>query len=99
MLAYISDVTVFGVFGEQMVKWLIFRRTHWLRDRLIPFIAIGKDGINVEHHTAKIEYTVAHHVADGKRSFGYIWGEDLVVHFCNIITSHPQINLVAVERK
>ena len=55
LLAHISDIAVLCIFGEQMVKWLVLRRPHGFWDRLIPFLAIGKNGINVEHHATKIE--------------------------------------------
>lgn len=55
LLAHISDIAVLCIFGEQMVKWLVLRRPHGFWDRLIPFLAIGKNRINVEHHATKIE--------------------------------------------
>src|SRR3546814_13709373 len=52
-----------AVFGEQVVIGLFLGGTDFLGDRLIPFVAVRKDGVDVEHDAAKIEHAVAHDVA------------------------------------
>ena len=69
-LTDIGDVGRIFVFGEQMIKRLIAARTDILGDRLIPFFAIGKDRIDIEHHAAKGEQAVAHHVSDAEAGTG-----------------------------
>src|SRR3546814_18060350 len=64
MLSYIRDIAAFAIFREQVIKRLIPVRTHILRNGLIPFLAIGEDRINIEHHATKSEHEVLHNVAD-----------------------------------
>src|SRR3954451_20319147 len=42
LLADVSDVAALGILGEEMVERLVLRRAHRLRDRLVPFLAVGK---------------------------------------------------------
>src|SRR3546814_7492290 len=46
--------------SEQVIKRLIPVRTHILRNGLIPFLAIGEDRINIEHHATKSERSEEH---------------------------------------
>ncbi len=69
-LAYISDIARFFILREEVIERLIARRTHVLGDRLIPFFAIGKNGIDIEDHAAKIEQAVADDLADTKAAAG-----------------------------
>ena len=64
LLADISDVARFRILREQVVKGLLLGWPHFLRDCLIPLLAIGEDWIDVEDHAAKVEQAVADHVAD-----------------------------------
>ena len=64
LLAHIGDVAALRILGEQMVKGLVLGRAQRLRDRLVPFFAIGEFGIDIEHHSAEVEEAVADHVAD-----------------------------------
>jgi hypothetical protein len=64
LLADIRDIIAVGIFGEQMIKRLIFRRTDRFRDRFIPFIAVCKDRIDIENDAAKIEMTMSNNIAD-----------------------------------
>ena len=82
-----------------MVKWLLFCCPHLFWDGLIPFFAIRKNRVNVEHDTAKIKYAVAHNISDGKSRFNNIGSNYLIIHGYNIISSHVQINLVAWQSK
>jgi hypothetical protein len=66
LLADIGDIAILCIFSEQMIKWLIFARAHLGGNRLIPFLAIGEDGINIEDHATKIKHAVAHNIADAK---------------------------------
>src|SRR3546814_15298098 len=77
MLSYIRDIAAFAIFREQVIKRLIPVRTHILRNGLIPFLAIGEDRINIEHHATKSEHAVLHNVADteaGMRDHGCLDG-------------------------
>lgn len=66
LLADIGNIGRIVIFGEQMVKRLLLGRADRFRDRFIPFFAIGKDGVNIEHNAAEIEQTMAHHIARRK---------------------------------
>jgi hypothetical protein len=66
LLADIGNVAALTIFSEQMVKGLVAVRPDILRDGLIPFLAIGEDGVDVEYHTPKAEQTVLHHIANAK---------------------------------
>ena len=70
LLADIGDVARFHILGEQMVERLVLARPDILRDRLIPFRAVGEDRIDIEDHAAKIEYAVAHDIADREARMG-----------------------------
>jgi hypothetical protein len=70
MLADISDIIAFGIFGEEMVEGLILCRANILRDGLIPFLAVGEDGIDVENHPPKLEQPMPHDIADRKARVG-----------------------------
>ena len=47
------------------------RRPDLGRDRLIPFLAVGEDRIDVEDHPAKVEQAVPDHVADAVAGEGH----------------------------
>ena len=66
LLADIGDIAVFQILGEKMVEWLVFCRANIFGDRLIPFLAVRKDRINIENHAAKFENTVAHDITNAK---------------------------------
>jgi len=69
LLADIRDIAAFGIFREQVIKWLIFDRPNGLGYRFIPLVAVGEHGINVENDAAKVKNAVADHITDGKCSF------------------------------
>lgn len=54
LLADISDISAVGIFGEQMVKGLVLARANIGGDRRIPFLAIGKDRVDIKNHPAKM---------------------------------------------
>ena len=68
LLADIGNIAVLGVFGEQMVKWLILARPHFGRDGLIPFLRIVENRINVKNHPPKIKHPVPHNLTNAKGS-------------------------------
>ena len=93
LLADIGDIAAVRIFGEKMVERLILMRANSLWNGVIPFFAIGEDRVDIKHDAAKIEYAVAHDIADGKAGFGdgrHFWirfhGTNIVVqsHSCNL---------------
>jgi hypothetical protein len=64
LLANISYVGRFLVFGEEVVIRLFTLRSNVFRDRFVPFLAIGENWVDIENHPAEIECTVAHDIAD-----------------------------------
>lgn len=70
LLADISNIAVFSILSEQMIKWLITARTNVFGDCRIPFFAIGKNGIDIKHNTAKFEHAVADNFANAKAGMG-----------------------------
>ena len=71
LLADVSNVTCLGILGEQMVEGLVLGRSRLLRDSFIPFLAIGKDRIDVEDHAAEIEQAMPNHVPDREPRISY----------------------------
>src|SRR3546814_3309802 len=55
LLADIGDVGGIVAFGEQVVIGLFLRRADRFRDRVIPFVAVRKDRIDVEDDAAEID--------------------------------------------
>ena len=80
LLADISDIAVLRVFGEQVVKWLILCGSYCLWYGGIPFFAIGKYRINIEHDAAKIKDAVAYNVTDIIPRFGRFRGKGILAH-------------------
>ncbi len=77
LLADISDVARFAIVGERMIERLVAARGCSGLDS-VPFLAVGEDRIDIEHHAAKAEDAVFHLVADpeeGVRNEGCI-GEE-----------------------
>src|SRR4051812_8202729 len=70
LLADISGVGGFPVLGEEVVERLVLGGTDLLRDRLIPFVGIGEDRVDVEDDSAKVEQPVPDHLADGEAGMG-----------------------------
>src|SRR3546814_12252032 len=65
-LADIGDVGGIVALGEQVVIGLFLRRADRFRDRVIPFVAVRKDRIDVEDDAAELEHAVATDVARSK---------------------------------
>ena len=53
LLAYIGGVIAIGIFGQQMIKRLVFFWPCFGRDRIIPFFGIVEFGINIDNDAAK----------------------------------------------
>ena len=64
LLADVGDVALLRILGEQVVEGLVLGRAHRFGDRLVPFLAIGELGIDVEDDAAEVEQPVAHDFAD-----------------------------------
>lgn len=88
LLGHIGDVVRIVVFGEQVVERLIFGWSDIFRYRLIPFLRIGKYGVDVENNTAKGINTVSDDLSD--REFG---GLHCVCH----VVSYPPCGVVRQE--
>src|SRR5688572_9384874 len=71
LLADIGDVPRFRILGEQVVERLVLRRPDVLGDRLVPFLAVGEDRVDVEDHAAKVEQPVTHDLADREAGMGH----------------------------
>ena len=74
LLRHIGDVFGFVVLGEQMIERLVLVRPHLGRDRLVPFLGIVEDRIDVEHHAAERIEAVPDDLAD------LILGDSNLVH-------------------
>ena len=70
LLADIGDIAVFAVFSEQVVIGLLAVGLHFLGDRIVPFLAVGKDRVDVENNAAKIIELVPHDIANGETCLG-----------------------------
>jgi len=99
LLAYIRDVTAFRIFGEQMIKGLVFSRPDRLRYRLIPFFAVTENRVDIKYHAAKVKDAVPDDITNGKGGFCYFWCCWLFDHMRNIMRYAAQINLVAWQIK
>jgi len=69
-LAHVSDIARFLVLSEKVIKRLIARWTHVLRDCFVPFFAVCKDRIDIEDYSAKVEQAVAYDLANAKAAAG-----------------------------
>jgi hypothetical protein len=49
-----------------VVEGLVALGPYFGRDCLVPFLAVGEDGVNVEDDAAKVVESVAHDIADGE---------------------------------
>ena len=56
LLADIGDVAALRVFGEEMVEGLVLRRTDRLGNGVVPFLAVGKFGIDIEYYAGRGVY-------------------------------------------
>jgi hypothetical protein len=66
LLGDVGDVFGLIVLGEQMIERLIFVWADLRRDRLVPFLGVVEDGIDIEDDTAKRKQAVFDHLADLK---------------------------------
>ena len=103
LLADIGDISRIVVLGEKMVKRLVACRSDFGRDRLIPFLAIGEDRIDIEDDAAKIEHAVADDISyaeagrdDGRRVGDRIGVDRLLVHDVGNLGGLPRRTRAAV---
>src|SRR3990167_5326999 len=52
LLADIGDIAVLVVLGEKVIERLVTRGTDVLGDRLVPFLAVGEDRVDIEDDAA-----------------------------------------------
>ena len=64
LLGNIGDIGRLGVLGQQMIEGLLPMRPQFGRNRLQPFISIGENRIDIEHHAPKRVNAVFDDVAD-----------------------------------
>jgi len=64
LLGDIGDVFGVVVLGEQMIERLILVRTHVGRDRLVPFLGIVENRIDIEYDAAERVEAVPDDLAD-----------------------------------
>ena len=69
LLADIGNVVAVLALGEQVVERLVAIGPDVFWDRLVPSVAIGEDGVDIEDHAAKIGHPVFHHIANGEAAF------------------------------
>lgn len=93
LLANICIIAAVRVFGKQVVKRLIFCRTHGFGNGLIPFLAVGKYGVNIKDNAAKFKYPVTYNVAYIKLGFCDNGGCGGIIHAAYIARLGRQINL------
>lgn len=70
LLTDIGNVAGILILSEQMIERLITVRPDFLRDGFVPFFAVGKDGVDIEYNSAKIEQAVTHHLTNAKPRLG-----------------------------
>ena len=63
LLRHISHVIALVVFGQKMVKRLLFDGSAFLWNSLVPIICVGKLRIDVKYHTPKGMLLVPNHLA------------------------------------
>jgi hypothetical protein len=66
LLADIGDIAALRIFGEQVIKGLVLMGANILRNRLISVVAVRKNRVDIENHTAKIEHAMLDDIADRK---------------------------------
>jgi hypothetical protein len=66
LLADIGDITIVSILCQQMIKGLVFGRPDFFGDRLIPFFAVRKDGVDIEYDAPEWEDFMADNCANAK---------------------------------
>ena len=98
LLADIRDIGRFGVLGEQVVERLILAGSDALGNRLIPFLGIGEDRIDIEDDAAEIEHPVPHHISNRELRMGNGRRGRRAVDQCMAGCSWHVANLIDVAR-
>src|SRR3546814_6519129 len=68
-----SDLAVFVVFREQVIKRLLPFRAHRLGNGFPPFLGIREFGIDIENDAPEWKQTVPHDIANRKSRFAAQW--------------------------
>lgn len=71
LLADISDIARLSVLGEQVIEGLILGGADVFRDGIVPFLAVRKNGVDIEDHPAKRKDAVADDVPNAEACVGY----------------------------
>ena len=66
LLGHISDVGLFTVFRQQVVKRLVFAGAHVLRYRFPPFLGVAKGGIYIKNNAPEWKKPVFYYLANGE---------------------------------
>ena len=64
LLADVGDVAGILVFREEVIVRLLAAWPQFERDRLVPFLAVGEDRIDVENDAAEVVLLMANNVAN-----------------------------------
>src|SRR4051794_9259535 len=72
LLTDVGDVGRLRVLREQVVIWLLLSWPDRLRDRLVPFVAIGEGGVDVENDATEVEDAVTDDFSDGETGPGHV---------------------------
>jgi len=67
----VSDIRGFGIFGEEMVKWLVFSRANMFRYRLPPFFGIRELRVHIKNDASERVVSMLNHLADMKFGIYY----------------------------
>src|SRR5690606_13976996 len=65
-----GHVARFAIVREKVVEGLVARGAGRLWNGLIPFLAIGEDRIDIEHHAAETQQAMAYLLADAEAGMG-----------------------------
>lgn len=71
LFGHISDVFCFVVFGIQVIKRLVFVRSHAFRNGVVPLLSISKFRVDIENYPAKRVDPVLYNLSDAKFGVAY----------------------------
>jgi hypothetical protein len=66
LLRHIGRVLGLFVFGEQVIKWLVFPGPNILRNGIIPLRRVVEFRVHVENHAPKREDAMFHNLPNGE---------------------------------
>jgi hypothetical protein len=93
LLAHIRDVAIVAVLREQVIEWLVLCGADFCGNGIVPFLAIGKNWINIKHYAAKFKDAVAYNVTDCEHGFCNVGGDRIFAHALYIARYCRQIKL------